>query len=118
MKKEGNINFYNVFIEFYKFSVTVCFMNINFKQIKYNITPISNRVIKQIVIHDTGNVNKGANAEMHFKYFDGDNRNASADFFVDDNKILQVTDYNKYYTWHCGDGNGKYGITNKNFIGI
>ena len=22
MKKEGNINFYNVFIEFYKFSVT------------------------------------------------------------------------------------------------
>ena len=23
MKKEGNINFYNVFIEFYKFSVTV-----------------------------------------------------------------------------------------------
>ncbi len=93
-------------------------MNINFKQIKYNITPISNRVIEYIVIHDTGNVNKGANAEMHFKYFDGDNRNASADFFVDDNQILQVNDYNKYYTWHCGDGNGKYGITNKNSIGI
>ena len=33
-------------------------------------------------------------------------------------KSLQVNDYAKYYTWHCGDGKGKYGITNSNSIGI
>ena len=29
-----------------------------------------------------------------------------------------MNDYAKYYTWHCGDGKGKYGITNSNSIGI
>ena len=32
--------------------------------------------------------------------------------------IMQVNDYTKYYTWHCGDGKGKYGITNSNSVGI
>lgn len=87
------------------------------KQIAYNRTPRT-QPIKYIVIHDTGNKNKGANAESHFNYFNSGNRQSSADFFVDDKQILQVNDYNKYYTWHCGDGKGKYGITNQNSIGV
>lgn len=92
-------------------------MNIIKKQIAYNRSA-RNTVIKYIVIHDTGNTGKGANASAHFNYFNGGNRNSSADFFVDDTQIMQINDYNKYYTWHCGDGKGKYGITNSNSIGI
>ena len=92
-------------------------MQINKKQIAYNKTTRSQRP-QYIVIHDTGNKNKGANAEAHFNYFNNGDRQASADFFVDDKQILQVNDYNTYYTWHCGDGKGKNGITNANSIGI
>ena len=92
-------------------------MTINKRQIAYNKTK---RAAKPtyIVIHDTGNTSNGANAEAHFNYFNGGNKNASADFFVDDTQILQVNDYNKYYSWHCGDGGGRYGITNSNSLGI
>ena len=92
-------------------------MKINKKQIAYNISK-RNTAATYIVIHDTGNMNKGADAEAHFKYFNGGNRNSSADFFVDDKQVLQVNDYIKNYTWHCGDGKGKYGITNGNSIGL
>ena len=92
-------------------------MEINKKQIAYNKTKRSQRP-QYIVIHDTANKNKGANAEAHFNYFNGGDRQASADFFVDDKQILQVNDYHTYYTWHCGDGKGKNGITNANSIGI
>ena len=92
-------------------------MKIEKKQIKYNITK-RNSPINYIVIHDTQNVSKGANADAHFKYFNGGNRNSSADFFVDDMKILQVNDYTKYCTWQVGDGKGRYGITNKNSVGV
>ena len=92
-------------------------IKINKKQIAYNRTPRTQKPV-YIVIHDTGNTGKGANANAHFNYFNGGNRNASADFFVDDTQVLQVNDYNKFYTWHCGDGKGKYGITNRNSVGI
>lgn len=92
-------------------------LNIEKKQIVYN-KGTRNSVIKYIVIHDTANKSKGADADAHFKYFNGGNRNSSADFFVDDKKILQVNDYTKYYTWQVGDGKGKYGITNQNSVGI
>lgn len=87
------------------------------KQIAYNRVERTSK-IKYIVIHDTANAKCGADADAHFKYFNGGNRNSSADFFVDDKKILQVNDYTKYYTWQVGDGKGKYGITNQNSIGI
>lgn len=87
------------------------------KQIAYNRVKRTSP-IAYIVIHDTGNKAKGSDAEAHFKYFNGGNRNSSADFFVDDTKILQVNDYCKYYTWHVGDGKGKYGITNQNSVGV
>lgn len=92
-------------------------MNIIKKQIAYNRNTRKS-AIKYIVIHDTGNKSNGANADAHFNYFNGGERKASADFFVDDTKILQINDYKKYYTYQCGDGNGKYGITNSNSIGV
>lgn len=87
------------------------------KQLGCNITKRTGKPI-YIVIHDTGNKNIGADAQRHFDYFNGGDRGASADFFVDDKIILQANDYHTYYTWHCGDGKGKYGITNGNSVGI
>ena len=92
-------------------------LNIEKKQIAYNRTKRTSE-IRYIVIHDTQNKAKGANADAHFNYFNGGNRSSSADFFVDDKKILQVNDYTKYCTWQVGDGKGKYGITNQNSVGI
>lgn len=92
-------------------------MDIIKKQIAYNRSARTGG-IKYIVIHDTGNPGTGANANAHFNYFNGGNRGSSADFFVDDREVIQVNDYNRYYTWHCGDGKGAYGITNSNSIGI
>lgn len=87
--------------------------------ISYNKSYKANRIIEYIVIHDTGNSGVGAGVDNHFKFFNGGNRNASADFFVDDSKIGQFNpDLKNYYMWHCGDGNGAYGITNANSIGI
>jgi N-acetylmuramoyl-L-alanine amidase CwlA len=91
-------------------------MDIIKKLINYNFTPNSNTP-KYIVVHDTGNKSWGANAEMHYKYFNGGDRNASAHFFVDDKQIIQTVEiYDS--SFHCGDGRGKYGITNQNSIGI
>lgn len=90
-------------------------VNITKRLIKYNYS-LGND-IKYIVIHDTGNKRKGANAYAHYKYFNGGNKRASAHYFVDDEGIFQlVEDYNA--SWHCGDGKGKYGITNHNSIGV
>ena len=86
------------------------------KLIKYNYSKRTAK-IKYIVIHTTGNTSKGAGMNNHFNYFNGGNRNASADYFVDSSNIGQfVEDTN--YSWHCGDGQGKYGITNNNSIGV
>ena len=87
-------------------------------QIKYNRSSRDGTPIRYIVVHDTGNPSRGANATAHYNYFNGGDRSSSADFFVDDTQVLCVNDYYKYYTWHCGDGRGKYGITNRNSVGI
>lgn len=92
-------------------------MEINKKQIAYNRSKRTEK-IQYIVLHDTGNTDYGSNAAAHFQYFNGGDRQASADFFVDSTQILQVNDYNIYFSWHCGDGKGKYGITNSNSVGI
>lgn len=87
-------------------------------QIKYNRSNRGGTPIRYIVVHDTGNPSRGANATAHYNYFNGGDRSSSADFFVDDTQVLCVNDYYKYYTWHCGDGHGEYGITNRNSVGI
>ncbi len=92
-------------------------MIINKKLIRYNYSTRGGVEIKYIIIHDTGNTNIGANALAHYNYFNGANRKASAHYFVDSDNIIQtVEDFNS--AWHCGDGKGKYGITNSNSIGI
>lgn len=78
---------------------------------------------KFIVIHYVG---AGGSAKNNVSYFNGGNRHASADFFVDENNICQYNpNIDKYNTWHCGgelyqDSNHAfYGIcTNGNSIGI
>ncbi len=87
------------------------------RQIAHNHSP-RHGGIEYIVIHDTGNSAKGADAKAHFQYFNGQNRNSSADIFVDDSSVWYVNDYTRFYTWHCGDGKGKYGITNQNSVGV
>lgn len=87
------------------------------KQIAYNFS-VRGEPIRYIVIHDTGNPSAGADARAHFNYFNSANRSSSADIFIDDDECLIVNDYHKYYSWHCGDGQGKYGITNSNSVGI
>lgn len=90
---------------------------INKKLIKYNYSSRNNESIKYIVIHDTGNTSKGAGADNHYRYFNGGNRNASAHYFVDDKETIQTVEDNNV-SWHCGDGKGKYDITNQNSIGV
>ena len=90
-------------------------LDIQVKLVKYNF---SARSVKPtyIVIHDTGN--PGAGALNHYNYFNGGNRNSSADYFVDSNNIIQIIDADHYYSWAVGDGKGKYGITNNNSVSI
>ena len=54
-------------------------------QINCNTSVRGENKIKYIVVHDTGNKNKGADAKAHFNYFNSEYRGSSADCFVDDN---------------------------------
>ena len=91
-------------------------MIINKMSIRVNFSKRFNEQ-KYIVIHDTGNSNKGAGAVNHYRYFSGGYRGASAHYFVDDSNIVETVDPSMV-AWHCGDGKGRNGITNSNSIGI
>lgn len=73
--------------------------------------------IGYFVVHYTGSM---ASAKNNCIYFATGNRSASADCFID--RDGSICEYNNildgHYTWHCGDGRGRYGITNANSIGI
>lgn len=88
----------------------------DYQQTKYNLTLAPSRSIKYAVVHNTATL---ASAKNNCIYFSGGNRNASADFFVDqDGTIYQFNaNIRNYYSWHCGDRNAS-GIINKNSIGI
>lgn len=90
-------------------------LNIQQQFINYNRSSRSSKPV-YIVVHDTGD--PGATAKNEHDYFSGGDRQASADFFVDSDNIIQIIDTDNYYSWHCGDGGGKYGISNKNSLGI
>ena len=78
---------------------------------------------KYIVVHYVGSQ---STAKNNVTYFNGGNRGASADYFVDENDICEYNpDPRKYYSWHCGDsyyggsGGDYYRIcTNSNSMGI
>lgn len=75
--------------------------------------------VRYIVCHYTGSgTSKAGSASANCTYFAGGNRNASAHYFVDDGTICEYADPATYATWHCGDGRGRYGITNQNSVGI
>lgn len=86
-------------------------------QIKYNKNTRKQKP-QYIVVHDTGNRGVGADARAHFNYYNTGNRQSSADVFADSDGYLVINDYHTYYTWHCGDGKGKYGISNANSVGV
>lgn len=71
--------------------------------------------IEYIVVHGTGNTTDSDEANAN--YFCTGIRNASAHYFIDDDSITQVVK-DTDCSWHCGDGHGAYGITNRNSIGI
>lgn len=88
-----------------------------YKPIKYNYSSRHGSKIKYLVVHDTGNRGKGANALSHYKYFSGGNRGASAHYFVDKDGTIQIIG-DSLASWHVGDGKNRYGISNRNSIGI
>lgn len=96
-------------------------MNKNYQQTKYNVTKCSDRrvgkKVKNIVIHNTGTK---ASAKNNCIYFGGGDHDASADYFIDKDGSIYKFNANcaKYYSWHCGDGKGRYGIWNNTSIGI
>ena len=92
-------------------------IKINEKLVKYNFSKRTEGKIKYIVIHDTGNKRSGADAEAHFNFFNGGDRQSSAHYFVDDKQILRVIkDVDR--SWAVGDGRDKYDITNENSLNI
>ncbi|MGL5439570.1 MAG: peptidoglycan recognition protein family protein [Filifactoraceae bacterium] len=84
---------------------------------KYNNSSRMGIPIKYLVLHDTGNSRSGAGALNHAKYFASGDRQSSAHYFVDDKIVVQLVEDSRA-AWHCGDGRGRYGITNGNSIGI
>ena len=83
-----------------------------------HISKAPNREIKYLAIHFTaGSSSKAGSAKSVKHVFE--QRKASADFCVDDRDMVQFNpDLHNYYCWAVGDGNGKYGVTNKNSISI
>ena len=93
-------------------------MQINKLHGNYNI---SKRIepVKYIVVHYTGSgTSKSGSAKNNCIYFGRQDWQASAHYFIDDGGVWEYADPKTYYTWHCGDGHGKYGISNSNSIGI
>lgn len=75
--------------------------------------------VRYIVVHYVGaGTSAPGSALANCKYFAGGNRQASAHYFIDDANIYEYAEPRAYATWHCGDGRGRYGITNQNSIGI
>lgn len=58
--------------------------------------------IKYIVIHDTGNTSKGADAEAHYKYLQTATRYGSAHYYLDDGQIIQTIG-DSLVAWSIGD---------------
>ena len=70
-----------------------------------------------VVIHETDNWSKGANAKCHAQAMKNGNLAGTVHYYVDSNDIYQTLDHADG-AWAVGDGQGKYGITNRNSINI
>ena len=95
-------------------------MKFMYRPVKFNFSSRQGNKITWLVVHDTGNPSKGADAEAHRRFF-SDKRKSSAHYFVDDKQIIQIIG-DSQASWHCGDNQGKgralNGCKNVNSIGI
>lgn len=95
-------------------------MKFLYRPVRYNFSSRQGNKISWLVIHDTGNPSKGADADAHRRFF-FDKRKSSAHYFVDDKQIIQIIG-DSQASWHCGDNQGKgralNGCKNVNSIGI
>lgn len=88
------------------------------KQLTKNYSVDRTIVPKYIVIHETDNEGRGANAMAHFNYWNNNsNAQSSTHFVVDSENIVQMLELNQR-AWHVGDNRGYSDITNDNSIGI
>lgn len=81
---------------------------------KFNYS-IRKEKAKFIVLHDVGNV---STAKDNANFFNKQDRDSSADFFVDSTSIYQIIDYHIHYSWAIGDGHNKYLKSNSNSLSI
>ena len=95
-------------------------MKFLYRPVKYNFSSRQGSKISWLVVHDTGNPSKGADADAHRRFFSS-KRKSSAHYFVDDKQIIQIIG-DSQASWHCGDNQGKgralNGCKNVNSIGI
>ena len=70
-----------------------------------------------VVIHETDNWSKGADAKAHATAMQNGNLAGTVHYYVDSKSIYQTLDHSDG-AWAVGDGKGKYGITNRNSINI
>lgn len=78
--------------------------------------------IKFIVIHDTANTSRGANALAHYKYLGHAQRYGSAHYYVDDTKIIQTIGDSRI-AWAVGDTwasqyRTRKDVTNENSLNV
>ena len=78
-------------------------------------TGIKKTSTEYVVVHDTGNPNAGATAEMHNRYITNlnnasDSTSISWHYTVDDSSIYQHLPLDEV-AWHAGDGSMKFGDT-------
>lgn len=78
--------------------------------------------IKFIVIHDTANTGKGADAMAHYRYLQHTTRAGSAHYYVDDKEIVQTID-DSVVAWSVGDkwarkNRTRDDVTNYNSISV
>lgn len=78
--------------------------------------------IKFIVIHDTANQGKGADAMAHYKYLQTATRYGSAHYYVDDKVIIQTID-DDTIAWAVGDkwarkNRTRSDVTNTNSLNV
>ena len=74
-----------------------------------------------IVVHYTAGGDGspgGAEATCTFFRNGASGNGTGAEYCVDSGTICEYADPSTSYCYHCGDGNGAYGITNSNSIGI
>lgn len=70
-----------------------------------------------IVIHETDNWSKGADAKAHAIAMKNGNLAGTVHYYVDSKSVYQTLEHSDG-AWAVGDGKGKYGITNRNSINI